>query len=205
MALADLSFKLYTDAGLTIPFGGVLSVNHNTDFSDNPQDFLLYFGSTNALNRLRANSNPGVDQLSLSPTDLLVAWQPSTVYALGATVEPTVANGNRYECTTAGTSDVSEPVWPTVGIGSTVVDGTCVWTLTGAKHEPNEVILGLTALDLDTNPAGGALDIGTELLGGVGNAIEVHIRINNAVGTVYNTAGKADIGVNINEAREDAI
>ncbi len=43
------------------------------------------------------------------------AWEASTAYALGDFVVPTegVENGFRYECTTAGTSDASEPTWPT--------------------------------------------------------------------------------------------
>jgi len=54
-------------------------------------------------------------------------WVASTAYALGAYVRPTTPNGFRYECTTAGTSGTTEPVWPTT-LGSTVTDGTAVWT-----------------------------------------------------------------------------
>jgi hypothetical protein len=54
-------------------------------------------------------------------------WQASHPYVLTDFVEPATPNGFRYECTTAGTSDSSEPAWPTT-IGATVNDGTAVWT-----------------------------------------------------------------------------
>jgi hypothetical protein len=55
------------------------------------------------------------------------AWKATTAYSLGEYVEPTTANGYRYECTTAGTSAGSEPSFPTT-IGATVADGSVVWT-----------------------------------------------------------------------------
>jgi hypothetical protein len=59
-------------------------------------------------------------------------WAASTAYSLGDIVVPKGAgqgaeNGFRYECTTAGTSDASEPTWPTVE-GETVDDNTVTWT-----------------------------------------------------------------------------
>ncbi len=53
------------------------------------------------------------------------AWQASTAYSVGDFTIPTAANGHYYKCTTAGTSDVSEPTWPTDG--STVTDGSAEW------------------------------------------------------------------------------
>jgi len=38
-----MAWKLYTDAACTVEFGGTLSFVHFTDFSDNPQDRVLYF------------------------------------------------------------------------------------------------------------------------------------------------------------------
>lgn len=54
-------------------------------------------------------------------------WVGSTAYVLTNIVSPTTANGYYYECTTAGTTGVSEPTWPTTA-GNTVNDGTAVWT-----------------------------------------------------------------------------
>ena len=51
----------------------------------------------------------------------------STAVNLGDTMIPATPNGHIYECTTAGTTGASEPAWPT-GSGSTVTDGTAVWT-----------------------------------------------------------------------------
>ncbi len=55
------------------------------------------------------------------------AWAASTAYSLGDYVHATTFNGFRYECTTAGTSDTTEPTWPLVE-GETVTDGSVVWT-----------------------------------------------------------------------------
>ena len=54
-------------------------------------------------------------------------WAASTAYSLGDIIIPTTANGYTYECTTAGTSDSSEPTWGTT-VGGTTADGTAVWT-----------------------------------------------------------------------------
>lgn len=56
-------------------------------------------------------------------------WVASTAYTTDSWVVPTTAPTNAvvYECTTAGTSGSSEPVWPTTA-GTTVADGTAVWT-----------------------------------------------------------------------------
>ena len=96
MALDDLSFKMYTDSGLTTPFSGLYQLIHESDLSDNPQDFQLWFGSTEASRTLEASSNPGVDQVTITPTDILEAWVASTAYTTADSVQPTVANGNRY-------------------------------------------------------------------------------------------------------------
>jgi len=55
------------------------------------------------------------------------AWTAAAVKTVGAFVKPTVSNNYRYECTTAGTTAATEPVWPTEA-GITVTDGTVVWT-----------------------------------------------------------------------------
>jgi len=56
------------------------------------------------------------------------AWQASTSYAVGAVVRPTSQQGTGlvFRCTTAGTSDSSEPLWATIG-SQEVNDNTVVW------------------------------------------------------------------------------
>jgi hypothetical protein len=61
-------------------------------------------------------------------------WLASTAYALDDIVVPTADNMHTYKCTTAGTSDATEPAtWPTDG--STVTDGTVVWTDQGVLND----------------------------------------------------------------------
>lgn len=62
-------------------------------------------------------------------------WAASTAYVAGVVREPTVANNHFYRVTTPGTSDATEPTWPTNG--STVTDGTVVWTDQGTLPSRN--------------------------------------------------------------------
>ena len=45
--------------------------------------------------------------------DRFSAWTASTAYAVGDRIIPTTANGRVYEARRAGTSDTTEPEWPT--------------------------------------------------------------------------------------------
>ncbi len=201
--LGDLTFKLYTDSGLTTPFSGTYQLTHNTDLSDNPQDLVLYFGSEEVGRQLQATSNPGVDDIELSPTDTLDDWDTATVYALGDLVEPTTPNGKVYKCTTAGTSHAAtEPTWPTVGVGTTVADNSVVWTLQGDRHEIEEITLALDSGDLGTNIPGDPLALGPTIDSEVANAVPIYIRIVNAVTVVRNNTSHAEIAVYINEVVE---
>ena len=66
----------------------------------------------------------------------VAAWAASTSFSVGAIRRATTdqASGLFFRCTTAGTSDSSEPSWPT-DIGSTVTDNTCVWTAIASAYE----------------------------------------------------------------------
>lgn len=205
MALSDLTFKLYTDSGLTTLFTGTLQLTHQTDLSDNPQDFVLYFGSTTTGRQIQATSNPGVDNINITPTNQLAEWAATTAYSLGDRIEPTTPNTYVYECTTAGTSAGSEPTFPTAAIGDTVVDGTVVWTLVAARHEITEIKVAATSGGLAGATAGAALSLGNTITSGVGTAKEINIRITNAVTTVVSNTGYPEIGLDINEVIETEV
>ena len=72
------------------------------------------------------------------------AWAASTAYVLTDVRRPTTSNGFVYVVTTAGTSGSTEPSWPTTA-GSTVTDGTVVWTCQEyafpSPHIPNPIFL----------------------------------------------------------------
>jgi len=205
MALADLTFKLYTDSALNIPFTGVLQLTHESDLSDGSQDTTLYFGSNISGRKLEANSNPGVDQITITPTDGLADWTASTLYSIGDIIEPTTPNGLKYTCSTAGTSGATEPTFPTSGIGSTVADGTAVWTLTGGRHEITEVKLALSSAGLNTATAGASLDLGSSITDGSGNAVAIYIRVTNAVTDVSNNTGQPEVTIDINQVIESGV
>ena len=206
MALGDLSFKLYLEDTLTTPFTGLFQLTHQTDLSDNPQDYQLWFGSVLTDRQLEANSNPGVDNITLTPTDTLEEWETSEAYATGFMIEPSTPNGYVYRATVGGTSHATtEPTWPTSGIGSTVTDNTITWALVGAKHPTTEVKLALTAGGLAGATPGAALSLGTTIDGGDSNAVEINLRVTNTVTTVYADTGYPQIGIFINEVIETEI
>lgn len=207
MALSDLSFKLYSDSGLTTLYSGLTQLVHQSDLSDNPNDFTLYFGSTQTSRVLEATSNPGVDQITLTPTEQLQAWAASTAYSVGDSRRPTTENGFRYRVKSiagGGTSGASEPTFPTSGIGSTVVDNEVTWELVAAAHQDTEIKLALTSGGLAGATAGAALNLGTSIDSGVANAVEIHVRVTNAVTTVSNNTDDPELAVNINSVTERA-
>lgn len=206
MAITD-TFDLFTNSDLSTAFTGTLTLTHYTDLSDNPQDGVLYLGSLNSDRKLEADSSPGVDNITLTPTDGIDDWVVATSYVVGDRVEPTTPNGYVYKCTTAGTSHAStEPTWPTTGIGSsTVSDGTAVWTLLSARHEITEVKLATTSGGLAAATGGAALSLGTVINGGSVNAVEIHYRITNAVTNVADNTGYAAITLNLNTVLETVL
>lgn len=206
MAITD-TFDLFTDDALTTAFTGTLTFTHFTDLSDNSQDTVLYLGSTDAARKIQANSNPGVDNITMTPTDAITDWVAATANVVGDRVEPTTPNGYVYECTTAGTTHASvEPTWPTTGIGtSTVSDGTVVWTLLSARHEITEIKLATTSVGLDSAVAGAALSLGTVINGGNTNDQAIHIRVTNAVTNVADNTGHAAITLDLNTILETVL
>lgn len=202
--VTDLTFKFYTDTGLTSAFSNLYQLVHETDLSDNPQDNTLYFGSAETDRQLQASSNPGVDNITLTPTVIIPTWVTLTAYTLGQTRIPTVGNTFRYEVTTAGTSGASEPTWPT-SIGSYVTDGSVVWRCVSKVHPATEIKLALTEGGLSSATGGAALSLGNTLSSGSANKVTVWIRVTNTVTTVESNTGTPELGIAINGVIESAV
>lgn len=198
MPFTGSTFGLYTDTDLLEEFSGIIDVVHYTDLSDNPQDFTLYLGSLGSSRTLQASSNPGIDYITLTPTDITPEWEADTVYTLGVLIQPVSGNGLIYQCTTAGTSDSGEPTWPIIGLGSTVVDNSCVWTLYAAHHPITEVKLALSSIGLDSATGGAALSVAVTIDSLAVNAVPIYIRVENTVTTVSNNTDNEEIGIYIN-------
>jgi lambda family phage minor tail protein L len=64
------------------------------------------------------------------------AWAASTAYSVGTIRRASTlqASGLVFRCSTAGTSGSTEPAWAT-DIGSTIADGTVVWTAVASAYE----------------------------------------------------------------------
>lgn len=69
-------------------------------------------------------------------------------------------------------------------------------------HEATEVILATTAAALGTNTPGASLSLGTQLLSGVSNRQEIHIRVVNAVTTISEST---ELSVNHNDTIDSAV
>lgn len=83
-------------------------------------------------------------------------WRDSTTYTVEIKVTPTVRNGHFYKCTTTGASSSTEPAaWP-VSSGSTVNDGTVVWTENGSLPALSvlKASIGAAGSDLKDNDYG---------------------------------------------------
>ena len=63
------TFNFYLDAALTIPLTSALLTSQNADGSSGAQDFQLWLGSNAVGKTLRADSDPGIDQITLSIVD----------------------------------------------------------------------------------------------------------------------------------------
>ena len=206
MAFTGSSFSLWNDTLLTSEFNGTLTLVHETDLSDNPQDFTLYLGSVLTDRQLQAASNPGVASITLTPTDILPVWAVATAYVVGDKVQPIGGNGFVYKCTSAGTSHATtEPTWPVVTIGTTVTDGTCIWELNSAHHPTTEIKLALSSGALAAATPGAALSVATTVLGGTSNDVAIYIRVTNSVTNVADNTGNEEIGINLNSCIESVI
>ena len=198
------TFGIFTTAALTTEHSGIIDLTHQTDESDNPQDFTVYFGSLGSGGadtedrQIQANSDPGTDNIVIDIADILPLWVAETAYSVGDCVQPTTPDGFRYRCTTAGTTGASEPTWNDASIGATTTDGTAVWTLVSAKHEETEITLALSEAALDTNTPGDSLSLGNTVTSGTGNDIPIWIRVENNVNTVSNNTATPEIALQFN-------
>lgn len=80
------AFNLYTDAALTIPFGGTLTWDQQSDGSTGAVDKVLYLGCPTAGLTLQAASAPGTAQITVSIADLNAGdGEPTTSIKLALT------------------------------------------------------------------------------------------------------------------------
>ena len=77
-------------------------------------------------------------------------WEASTAYTLGEIITPTVSNDYWYECTTAGTSDTTEPSPWTTTVDDTEIDSTVTWTCRGLISNTSFVLNDATIINDET-------------------------------------------------------
>jgi hypothetical protein len=119
---------------LTNLYGATIFYGHNlTDYASNPETtntYGLYLNAAYYSGKIPSNSSVRV----ATPTTYSTPsnWAAYTSYELGDRVKPTSSPTFYYVCTTAGTSDASEPSWPGTSTEgetpATVSDGSVTWT-----------------------------------------------------------------------------
>jgi len=96
---------------------------------------LILDNSDNALDGIDYRAYQGIIGIGAKTAVVRTAWIANTVYAVNASVIPTVSNSYCYKCTVGGTSHAAtEPTWPTT-IGATVTDGSVTWECDGAEKD----------------------------------------------------------------------
>lgn len=137
------TFNLYNDAGLTSLFNPAGGDKLTAESDGGSHDRLLYLGSNDAAKQLQAVSNPGIDDIVVTPTD----------------------------------------------------------ATPGADHEATEIRLSSSFDGLDLATPGAALVLGPTLVGGVGNATPIYIRLTDG------TTGVAteELSLVINDCYETTI
>ena len=109
-----------------------------------------FIKSSNSVKSMRASSNLDMVMANITADyNRYPKWRSGTAYTVGNYVVPTIRNGHYYKCTscvTLCTSDVTEPVWPSIA-GGTKSDGTITWTET----TENGPLLTLSILQTNIN------------------------------------------------------
>ncbi len=179
------SFKFYADAGLTTPVSAQ-TIAHFIDGSNDPQDFVFFYGSTVAGVKVGATSSPGVGQIAINIENATPQWAASAAKVVDDRVRTSAKNGFKYKAqsiTGGGLTGTTEPTWPTT-TGATVVDNQVTWICEGKIHESTEIKLALSNAGLSSAIAGAPLSIDTIIYGGSLNSIPVHVRLDDATAVI---------------------
>jgi len=112
-------------------------------------------------------------------------WTASTAYNLGDIIEPTTANGYRYECVTAGTSGTTEPTW-TTNIGDQIVDGGVTWQCISSKLPSAQVYIEKLKTYDDVNNVDGDLVLEGKGLDGTKSFHIAFRTFNDSVNNIWN-------------------
>jgi len=201
-----MPIQIYSDAALTTQLSGGLAdliATQHSDGSTDPVDFQLWVGDTDSNYQYQADSDPGVDQIAMAIEYQAGVWQASTAQVVDDVVRPTVDNNYKYavQSISGGATGASEPTWPTT-VGNTVVDNEVTWVCLGELHDPAEVKLATTEVGLDSATGGASLNLALTITGGVANAVEFWVRVDDTTLYVDNSD---DLKIRPNLVRRTAV
>lgn len=184
-----MPFMLYTDAKMTVEVSNPYQMNFN---GTGDCDVLLFFGSPDASEILR----PKTDQkIMLIPSSRLKKWQPNLAFGVGSIIEPVTPNGCMYQSVNNVATGSNEPAWSQEQ-GSKCSSGGAIFVNLGAKFQPADVSLSLTADGLNSANGGQALALGAELQGG--RAMPIYMRVSNHNGGVRSDRSDPCISIRLN-------
>ena len=107
----------------------ILSISH-IETEANGVATVLLDNSDTALTSIDFEAYKGILSYGYASSVARSVWVADTVYSLDDIVIPITANGFQYRASVAGTSNSSEPTFPT-DLGVTVVDNTVTWEMDG--------------------------------------------------------------------------
>jgi len=109
-----------------------ITINPHGTYNENDPWSQIFFGANRIFDVINGTINNN-DEWASAPFQSVgfqfeidpELWSADTAYSIGNIVKS--SDGDTYICTTAGTSNSSEPTWNTIS-GTTTTDNTVVWT-----------------------------------------------------------------------------
>ncbi|UOO89491.1 hypothetical protein LVJ82_00480 [Vitreoscilla massiliensis] len=198
--MAELTFKLWLDAEMTIPLPlengkPVLRLEFNGAES---KTGLLYFGSPNPSRQLSVQESSTDTKIKLSVAEANQAWVAGKAVTSGKIVQP--ENGYMYRASKGGTTGATAPTWPTV-VDTGVDDGTTRWVNIGKAFDMSDIKLASSESGLASGNQ--VLDLAATLASGA--PVPIWFKATNTDAYLRSDATDPIIRIQINKVTEKAV
>ena len=198
--MAELTFKLWLDEGMTRPLQvvngkPVMRIEFN---GAETKTGVLYFGSPVVNRKLEVQASSTDTNVKLNVAEANQAWQASKAVTTGQIVQP--ENGFMYRATKGGTTGAVAPVWPTAP-DMAVDDGSTRWVNIGKAFDISEFKLALSEVGLTS----GLTIVNLPAVINSGAAIPVWFKATNTDAYLRSDATDPIIRIQINKVTEKAV
>lgn len=198
--MADLSFKFWLDAQMTIPLpivNGMPVMRIEFNGAESKQG-VLYFGSPLLGRQLTVQAASTDTNVKLNVAEANQAWQASKAVVSGQIVQP--ENGFMYRATKGGTTDPVAPVWPLTP-DMPIDDGSTRWVNIGTAFDMSNFKMALSESGL----VSGLSVINLPATINSGAAIPVWFKAINTDAYLRSDATDPIIRIKINKVTEKAV